>query len=938
MGITVALLLAPLAGLHAADNHATWIEAEDCAAQHGFRAANFAMSPAVESVYRGWKTVCLSNDLIDLQVLPDIGGRIIQFKLGGKEFLWVNPQLAGKLPPSNGLAADGGWFNIGGDKLWPAPQGWDNDRQWPGPPDAVLDGVVAEPLSAESSSGQTRLKGRWGVFAPGKVRAVFADARGRRLQALDLPLTVSPLKPVVLDTVVAAPTDAVSVKLVLIGADGQAVGELAKADLRKRAAAARWPTEKAWQWYNSQPWLVGFNYIPATAINTTEMWQADTFDPKTIDKELVLAEQAGFNCVRVFVQYLVWENDPEGLKQRMEQFLSIAKKHGLRTLFVLFDDCAFGTMTEPFPGKQPDVNPGEYANGWTPSPGPKRVQDRSAWPKLGVGAFHWGLVNGKTQTHFPWGSKAGAPEPKVWQHDIFRQDHTPYDAKELALFKEAIRKGTSNATEVAGQWPATKAWAWYSQRPWLVGCNFLPSTAVNDVEMWQKETFDAKTIDRELGCAQELGFSTVRVFLNFVVWREDAAGLKKRFAEFLKIADRHGISVMPILFDDCNFAGRVATAGKQPDPVSGVHNSQWVSSPPLAMVTDRSAWLPLEQYVKDMVGAFAQDRRIVVWDLYNEPGNGMGEKSQALMEAAFAWARQMKPIQPLTTGAWTDFHSPLSRRMMELSDIVSFHGYDPVPEIEAKLKICAAHGRPVLCTEWLVRRNGNTFERLLPLFRDHKIGCWNWGLVAGRTQTYFPWGSPTNAPEPNHWQHDILRADSTPFNAREAQFIKVIMGKLPASALPQRTALVPTAEKSPVPWRYTLEKPAGDWFKPDFNDAAWKRGAAPFGTEEPPFGRKPNTVWTSADLWLRREFELPPGKFTDLALLLHYDEDATVYINGVLAVKAGGHNAAYESFDITSEAQAALKPGKNVMAVHCHQTIGGQYLDLGIAGVPAEAK
>jgi hypothetical protein len=938
MGITVALLLAPLAGLHAADNHATWIEAEDCAAQHGFRAANFAMSPAVESVYRGWKTVCLSNDLIDLQVLPDIGGRIIQFKLGGKEFLWVNPQLAGKLPPSNGLAADGGWFNIGGDKLWPAPQGWDNDRQWPGPPDAVLDGVVAEPLSAESSSGQTRLKGRWGVFAPGKVRAVFADARGRRLQALDLPLTVSPLKPVVLDTVAAAPTDAVSVKLVLIRADGQAVGELAKADLRKRAAAARWPTEKAWQWYNSQPWLVGFNYIPATAINTTEMWQADTFDPKTIDKELVLAEQAGFNCVRVFVQYLVWENDPEGLKQRMEQFLSIAKKHGLRTLFVLFDDCAFGTMTEPFLGKQPDVNPGEYANGWTPSPGPKRVQDRSAWPKQGVGAFHWGLVNGKTQTHFPWGSKAGAPEPKVWQHDIFRQDHTPYDAKELALFKEAIRKGTSNATEVAGQWPATKAWAWYSQRPWLVGCNFLPSTAVNDVEMWQKETFDAKTIDRELGWAQELGFSTVRVFLNFVVWREDAAGLKKRFAEFLKIADRHGISVMPILFDDCNFAGRVATAGKQPDPVSGVHNSQWVSSPPLAMVTDRSAWLPLEQYVKDMVGAFAQDRRIVVWDLYNEPGNGMGEKSQALMEAAFAWARQMKPIQPLTTGAWTDFHSPLSRRMMELSDIVSFHGYDPVPEIEAKLKICAAHGRPVLCTEWLVRRNGNTFERLLPLFRDHKIGCWNWGLVAGRTQTYFPWGSPTNAPEPNHWQHDILRADGTPFNAREAQFIKVIMGKLPASALPQRTALVPTAEKSPVPWRYTLEKPAGDWFKPDFNDAAWKRGAAPFGTEEPPFGRKPNTVWTSADLWLRREFELPPGKFTDLALLLHYDEDATVYINGVLAVKAGGHNAAYESFDITSEAQAALKPGKNVMAVHCHQTIGGQYLDLGIEGVPAEAK
>ena len=1243
---------------------------------------------ASSSSYKGWKSLCLSNGLVELQVLPDIGGRIIQFKLGGKEFLWVDSKQAGKLPASNGLAAEGGWFNVGGDKLWPAPQGWANDQQWPGPPDAVLDGqpytlenlpakrgetairltsgkdprsgiqfsrvvrlfeestrvsfeatmknvdtkprrwgiwahtqldggkadgsgynpllqawcplnpqskfpkgydvifgetnnpsfqpdaarglmrvqyqykvgkigldspagwvatvdgacgavfvqrfvfepkqeypdgsavefwhngvgqihaynkdmvmptnaaenpyvfesevlspfaplkpgqsytwrydwyacniggdfpvvdcsgagVVAEPLAAEWSSGKAQLKGRFGVFTPGTLRAEFANARGRRLLALDLPLTVSPLKPVVLDTAVAGPTGAVSVKLVLIGADGKAVGELAKADLRKRGTAARWPAEKAWEWYTSQPWLVGFNYIPATAINPTEMWQADTFDPKTIDAELALAEQAGFNCARVFLQYLVWENDANGLAKRMDQFLSLATQHSLRTLFVLFDDCAFSTMTEPFLGKQPDVIRGEYANGWTPSPGPKRVQDRAAWPKLehyvketlgafrrdkrvlgwelynepsrslplveasfrwarqanptqpitttvygspqmqqrilelsdvisfhnygkapdleaqivklrangrpllctewlnrpggslvetclpvlarqGVGAFHWGLVNGKTQTHFPWGSKAGAPAPGVWQHDLFRPGRTPYDAKELALFEETIRKGTSHAGAGAGQWTAPKAWAWYSHRPWLVGCNFLPSTAVNDVEMWQKETFDTKTIDRELGWARELGFNTVRVFLNFVVWREDAAGLKRRFAEFLKTADRHGISVMPILFDDCNFAGRVAATGKQPDPVPGVHNSQWVSSPPLAMVTDRSAWPPLEQYVKDLVGSFGQDQRIVVWDLYNEPGNGMGAKSQALMEAAFAWARAMKPVQPLTTGAWIDLSSPLSQRMMELSDLVSFHGYDAVPEIEAKLKIGAAQGRPVLCTEWMVRRSGNSFERLLPLFRDRKIGCWNWGLVAGRTQTFYPWGSPEGAPEPKQWQHDILRADNTPFKAREVQFIKVATGRWPASALPQRTVLVPTAEKAPVPWRYALEKPAGDWFKPDYNDSAWKQGAAPFGTEEPPFARKPNTVWTSADLWLRREFEMPAGRFTDLALLLHYDEDATVYINGVLAVKVGGFNAAYESFDMLPEAQAALKPGKNVMAAHCHQTGGGQYLDVGI--------
>jgi hypothetical protein len=827
------------------------------------------------------------------------------------------------------------------------------------------------------------------------------------------------------------------------------------ADASTTAGSGRWTPERAWTWYSSQPWLVGFNYIPATAINTTEMWQAATFDPKSIDAELALAKDTGFNCVRVFVQYLVWEHDPRGLETRLDQFLALADKHGLRTLLVLFDDCAFGTMTEPFLGKQPEVNPGEYANGWTPSPGPRRIQDRSAWPKLeryvkemlgsfkrdervlawevynephrslplveaafqwarqakptqpvtmtvygspemqrrilelsdvvsfhnyakapdledhivrlrtngrpllctewlnrpggsrvetclpvlarqGVGAFHWGLVNGKTQTHFPWGSKASAPEPQVWQHDIFRKDRTPYDEKELALFEETIRNSTSNTVAVAGQWPATKAWAWYSRQPWLVGCNFLPSTAVNDVEMWRQQTFDPKTIDRELGWAQELGFNTVRVFLNFVVWREDAAGLKKRFAQFLKIAERHGIAVMPILFDDCNFAGRVAAAEKQPDPVPGVHNSQWVSSPPLAMVTNRSAWPPLEQYVKDLVGAFGRDRRIVVWDLYNEPGIGKEAKGQALMEAAFAWAREMKPVQPLTTGAWTDFSNPLSQRFMELSDIVSFHGYDTAPEIEAKLKLCAAHGRPVVCTEWLVRRNGNSFERLLPLFRDRKIGCWNWGLVAGRTQTYFPWGSPQGAPEPRVWQHDILRADGSPFNARELQFIKVTTGKLPATALPKRAVLVPTAEKSPVPWRYALEKPAEDWLKPGIDDSSWKQGAAPFGTEEPPFARKPNTLWTNADIWVRREFQMPDGHFTDLGLLMHHDEDAEVYINGVLAVKAAGYNAAYESFDITSEAQAALNPGQNLMAVHCHQTTGGQYLDVGIEGVSVE--
>jgi hypothetical protein len=497
--------------------------------------------------------------------------------------------------------------------------------------------------------------------------------------------------------------------------------------------------------------------------------------------------------------------------------------------------------------------------------------------------------------------------------------------------------GTSAAEATVSRWTPERAWAWHHAHPWLVGCNFLPSTAVNDVEMWRKESFDPTTIDRELGWAQELGFNTGRVFLNFVIWREDADGLKQRFAEFLKIADRHGISVMPILFDDCNFAGRAAAVGPQPAPVPGVHNSQWVSSPPLAMVTDRAAWPALEQYVKDLVGAFARDRRIVVWDLYNEPGNGMGEKSRPLVEAAFAWAREMKPTQPLTVGAWTDFNSSFSRRKMELSDVVSFHAYDGLAGTEAKVKICREYGRPILCTEWMARGHGSRFETHLPYFKENRIACWNWGLVAGRTQTYFPWGSPQGAPEPKLWHHDIFRADGTPFHAREVESIKVTTGRLPPRALPQRKVLVATAEHAPVAWRFTVEKPADDWFRPDFNDSTWKQGTAPFGTLEPPFARKPNTSWTNADIWLRREFEMPAGQFTDLALLLHHDEETEVYINGALAVKADGYNAAYESLDISPEAQAALKPGRNIFAAHCRQTLGGQYFDLGIEGVAAEA-
>lgn len=322
-------------------------------------------------------------------------------------------------------------------------------------------------------------------------------------------------------------------------------------------------------------------------------------------------------------------------------------------------------------------------------------------------------------------------------------------------------------------WRHQQAWDWYRKAGPIRGCNYVPRSAVNDTEMWQAETFDPKTIDQELGWAERAGYSSLRVFLQYVVWQHDPDGFKHRLDEFLAVADKHGMSAAVIFFDDCAFAVREPYVGKQDDPVPGVHNSGWVPSPGLKRVTDRSTWPDLERYVRDIVSTFGKDKRVVMWDLYNEPGNSnMGAKSLPLVEATFAWARAAHPGQPLTMGVWQDFEGPMSRRMMELSNVVSFHAYDIPDEVKKKIVICRAYARPVICTEFLRRQVGNTFASILPLFAASDIGWYNWGLVAGKTQTYMPWGSRPGDAMPRIWQHDTLRPDGTPYDAAELDAIK----------------------------------------------------------------------------------------------------------------------------------------------------------------------
>jgi len=356
---------------------------------------------------------------------------------------------------------------------------------------------------------------------------------------------------------------------------------------------------------------------------------------------------------------------------------------------------------------------------------------------------------------------------------------------------------TATAAAQSPRWSEQKANDWYKLQPWLVGCNYIPANAINELEMWQAETFDPKTIDKELGWAEGLGMNTLRVFLHDLPWQQDAAGFKKRIDQFLTIAAKHKIKPMFVLFDSC--WDPFPEVGKQRDPKPGVHNSGWMQAPGVKALQDASQYARLEAYVKGVVGAFANDKRILAWDIWNEPdntnGSSYGKQEPAnkvdlvltLLPKAFAWARAVKPTQPLTSGVWKgDWSAPeklsaMDKIQLELSDIVSFHNYDGPEEFEKRVHWLERFNRPLLCTEYMARGNKSTFQGTMPVAKKYKIAAYNWGFVAGKTQTNLPWDSwkqPYVDREPTIWFHEIFKSDGTPYRAEEVEFIRQITGKM----------------------------------------------------------------------------------------------------------------------------------------------------------------
>lgn len=354
---------------------------------------------------------------------------------------------------------------------------------------------------------------------------------------------------------------------------------------------------------------------------------------------------------------------------------------------------------------------------------------------------------------------------------------------------------TTSSLQARERWSETQAQAWGRQHGWLVGCNFLPSSAINQLEMWQADTFDPATLDRELGWAASLGFNSVRVYLHDLAWSQDREGFLKRMDQFLAIASKHRIGTLFVLFDSC--WDPFPKPGRQRDPKPHVHNSGWVQNPGLEVLKDPARHDALGDYVRAVVGRFRGDTRIHGWDVWNEPDNpntssygtvelpDKAERVLPLLRKAFAWSREANPSQPLTSGVWIgtwpdpEKLSPTEQVQLGESDVISFHNYNHLESLREAVTHLRRYNRPLLCTEYMARGNASTFDPHLAFLKEQGVAAYNWGLVSGKSQTIYAWDSWKKAyhAEPELWFHDIFRRDGSPYRADEVAYIRRITGR-----------------------------------------------------------------------------------------------------------------------------------------------------------------
>lgn len=349
------------------------------------------------------------------------------------------------------------------------------------------------------------------------------------------------------------------------------------------------------------------------------------------------------------------------------------------------------------------------------------------------------------------------------------------------------------------KWSEEKIWDWYNKRPWIRGCNFMSSDCANRIDQWQEYGFEQRfeTAKKELKLAAETGFNSIRIIPEFFVWEQEHDGFMKRFDRYIDEAYKNGISSMIVLGNDCmppkEEALKRMHLGEQKIDL-GYHGGRKVSQhgkfnePGYSLFDEPEYEEKFLEYTKEIVTKYKNDERVIIWDVFNEPGNSNRlSLSLPLLKKMLKLIREINPIQPLTVGIWTQSTNlenllEIEKFGLESSDIISYHNYNSYANNIEELKNLKQYGRPIINTEWLNRCGQNTVEEMFPLFFLEKVGCYNWGLVAGKYQTFEPWNAVWDNYKENpenfkdfdftKWFHDLYRPSLNPYNPKEIELIK----------------------------------------------------------------------------------------------------------------------------------------------------------------------
>ena len=354
------------------------------------------------------------------------------------------------------------------------------------------------------------------------------------------------------------------------------------------------------------------------------------------------------------------------------------------------------------------------------------------------------------------------------------------------------------------KWTEDEIWAWYKEQPWISGFNFIPSGAM-DGAVWLLQEYDHENAFRdaakEIALAASLGLNSVRFFVPFYLWRVQHDTFMKNFEQLLALLDRYHMTMMPTLFNDCCVAKSKYTdpiLGPQPEPVPGYFGGTAVT--PFDSdtqngdtvgydITDEPEMEPVvEAYVRELARTYGNDKRILIWNVWNEAGNSQRmEKSVPLMKKVFGWMREEDVMQPLTADVWgagadhpygwlknPGIYAEVERVAIELSDIISFHFYGDYSHARMYIDCLKQYGRPLVNTEWMHRPYRSLIQTHLPLWKKEKIGSYFFGFVNGKAQFNYVWEFIKNLPgiDTRLWMHDIFHSDFTPYDDEEIEVIR----------------------------------------------------------------------------------------------------------------------------------------------------------------------